>query len=397
MNRSNKITKTDHFNFIAMVFCFWFATYIYIPVFGVYLEEINFSYASIGVILGSYGITQILFRFPLGIISNKFQRIQKDLLVIGFVLSIISSLILIFFESMAMILIARLLVGVTASVWVMATVLYSNYFNVRQAVKAMGIMQFVTVATQFLGMMISGYLVYKGGWNLPYWIGLIASIIGMCFSFKIKTAENFDVKSLDFNIKSIVFKTVRIPNLLFISFVSMVTHSILFITIFGFSPIVASMNGVNEEDLFWIVSAFFIPHITTSFIFMICDFSQPVIKKILMVSIILTPVFIVSISFSTSLFTLSACHFGLGLSLGLLFPILLGLVVKRSPSDLKVSAMGFYQSFYAIGIFLGPLMGGKVADKYGLDQLFVFSGVFCLLLVILCVVWSGKILKPEIE
>jgi predicted MFS family arabinose efflux permease len=76
---------------------------------------------------------------------------------------------------------------------------------------------------------------------------------------------------------------------------------------------------------------------------------------------------------------LGIVHMGVGLMLGLIFPILLGEVVILSPSELKLSAMGFYQSFYAIGIFVGPLIAGRIAEKIGLDEVFIFTAILSII------------------
>ena len=39
-----------------------------------------------------------------------------------------------------------------------------------------------------------------------------------------------------------------------------------------------------------------------------------------------------------------------------------------------MSVMGFYQSFYALGIFLGPLLAGKIAQLVGLAGVFYGAG-----------------------
>src|SRR5690625_5614389 len=70
--------------------------------------------------------------------------------------------------------------------WVMATVLYSHYFRPDQTAKAMCAMQFNTVSTQFFCMAISGYLIHLFGWDFPFWLGTIASLIGLYFAWNIK-------------------------------------------------------------------------------------------------------------------------------------------------------------------------------------------------------------------
>src|SRR5690349_1312241 len=121
--KSMTITIGDHVLFLSTVFCFWFATYIYVPTFSLYLETKQFTYSAIGIILGSYGVTQVLLRFPLGILSDILHRLRKQLYIGGFAVAIISGLLLVWFDSFLAIFIARLLAGITASMWVMATIL----------------------------------------------------------------------------------------------------------------------------------------------------------------------------------------------------------------------------------------------------------------------------------
>jgi len=379
-----------------MVTCFWLAIYIYAPVFGVYLQHVGFSYSAIGIILGSYGITQVLLRLPLGILSDFLQHIRKHLLVGGFIMALASNLIFVFFDSFIMVLIARLLVGMTASAWVMATVLYSYYFSAGRSAKAMGILQFVTVGTQFFGMAISGYLVYLAGWSLPFWVGAVASIAGVYFAINIKEVHVSKVQAVKSSIRQHLQEIRKIPDLFLLTFISLIAHAILFITIFGFTPILASSIGIPEVSFFWLICAFFIPHILAPILFIFYEFTHRFNQVMLKVCFLITVICLVLIIGADSLFTLSVYHGGIGLSLGFIFPILLSEVVRISPENLKMSAMGFYQSFYALGILIGPLAAGIVAEQFGLREIFLFTGILSFL-VTMGILWMfrGKSTRPN--
>jgi len=45
--------------------------YAYVPILSPYAESLGASYKMVGMIIGSYGFTQMLLRIPLGIISDK--------------------------------------------------------------------------------------------------------------------------------------------------------------------------------------------------------------------------------------------------------------------------------------------------------------------------------------
>ena len=373
----------DHIIFLAAIFCFWFAIYIYSPVFGVYLQSKGFSYSAVGIIIGSYGITQILLRLPLGVLSDYLSKLRKRLLVGGLVVSLISCLILVYFDSFFMIMIARLFAGITASMWVMATVLYTYYFSANQSAKAMGTLQFVTVATQFVSMAISGFIVEQFGWNSPFWIGAVASVLGILFAWNIKDVQvERQANAQQSKLVQHLRVMLALPRLKMVTFLSLVAHAILFITIFGFSPIVAAENGVSETSFIWLISAFFIPHAfaSLSLVFIKIDIRHN--KSILLICFAMTALFLFFVPFTNTLLSLSAVHFVIGLALGFVFPLLLDEVVRSSPGYLKMSAMGFFQSFYALGILFGPLVAGVIAENVGLAEVFYFTGLLGLLAVI---------------
>lgn len=40
--------------------------------------------------------------------------------------------------------------------------------------------------------------------------------------------------------------------------------------------------------------------------------------------------------------------------------------------------MGFFQSLYAAGMSLGPIIGGIIARQWGLSSVFILNGFLCL-------------------
>lgn len=377
-----EVSTKDHVVFLSAIFCFWFSTYIYIPTFGVYLETIGLSYSAIGIILGSYGITQILLRFPLGLLSGRLVHLRKKLLFIGFIMATLSGLFLVFFQSFTVILIARLLAGITASMWVMATILYSQYFAASRASQAMSIMQFFTVSAQFISMVICSFLINLYGWDFPFWVGTVTALIGAILILNIKEVETFKQINKE-GIVNLLKKTHSLKRLKMVTILSLLGHAVLFITIFGFSPIYAMNIGINEQSIIYLVCGFFIPHALASLLLAIYKVERKYNQIILFSSFMITTLFLFIIPLSNSFLVLIISHMAIGLMLGLIFPILLGEVVMISTPELKLSAMGFYQSFYALGILLGPLAGGEVAHFIGLNEVFYFAGVLSLIATVL--------------
>lgn len=367
-----QIAKKDHAMFWGAVFCFWFATYIYVPVFGLYLDRIGFSYSAIGTILGSYGITQVLLRFPFGILSDVLSPLRKQLFVTGFAAALLSSLIFLLFDSFVMVITARLLAGITAAMWVMATVLYSQYFPKEHSSKAMGILQFLTVLPQFVSMAVSGYLVHLFGWMFPFWIGAVFSLIGLVLSFYIKDNGTREPVGR-MPVSDYVKQTWRLPRLKTITLLSFLAHAVLFMTVFGFTPIYTETIGIDEKQLLWVMCAFFIPQAAAS---VWCIFYKiKSVSAVILICYVITGLFLCVLPFAKTLLSVCLIHAVIGLTLGFIFPLLLSNIVQIGSPKLKMSVMGFYQSFYAIGFFLGPIAAGKVAEQLGLGEVFWFARV----------------------
>lgn len=386
---TKRVSLKDHLAFQLAVFCFWFSIYIYVPDFGVYLQKISLNLSAIGVILGSYGISQILLRLPLGLFANLLRGRQKLLLAFGFFTAFLSGLFFIYFKAFLFILIARLLAGVTASMWVTATILYSRYVPTERSSQAMSLLQFLTVFAQFISMMLCSVLIRQFGWQFPFWVGTVASLFGLLLVFILKeidedSAENWHIKN--HSIKAIIKQTLSIKALNGVTLLSFLAHSILFITIFGFSPLYAANLGVKGASLDWLICAFFVPHTLSSLLLSLRPISQSMSKRLMTISFLGLAPLLIAVPFSHHLFLLSLLHAGIGLLLGLILPLLLGQVVKVTPPGIKMAGMGYYQSLYAGGIFLGPYLAGKVAEAASLTVVFYLTSVLALLAVFLLLI-----------
>ena len=59
-----------------------------------------------------------------------------------------------------------------------------------------------------------------------------------------------------------------------------------------------------------------------------------------------------------------------GFCRGTAYPILMAMVIHDIDEQDKATAMGFYQSVYSSGMFLGPIVAGQIGDAVGYPALF---------------------------
>lgn len=84
-----------------------------------------------------------------------------------------------------------------------------------------------------------------------------------------------------------------------------------------------------------------------------------------------------------SLTLLFASQFSIGLSQGIVYPVLMGLSIRHVPDSERTTAMGLHQSVYAIGMFAGPWLSGILADAIGIRPVFGVTALVCLALGVL--------------
>ncbi len=86
-----------------------------------------------------------------------------------------------------------------------------------------------------------------------------------------------------------------------------------------------------------------------------------------------TSMFTASLFMAASMFLVrsgdNALSFGVplilyGLGSGIMTPVALDYISKRTPERLRGTAMGVHEAIYGIGMCLGPLIGGAIADRH---------------------------------
>ncbi|WP_205180546.1 MFS transporter [Neobacillus cucumis] len=378
-------TNRNKYLFIVVSFLLWFPQFLYVPIFSPYMKSLDGKYTFIGIVLSSYGIMQLLCRLPIGIFSDV-KKVRKPFIIFGMLISMLSCSIFLLTDSLGWILAARALAGIAASTWVVFTVLYPSYFANHEVHRAMGSISFIVVLAQFLGMSFSGYIVSEWGWKAPFWIAVCFSSIGVILSlFIFESKEGIEREPLKVKELAAVIKE---PSLLKVALLSILAHSIIFSTMFGFTSNYALHIGFTESALTFIVFAFMIPHaIATPFMGRVL---VPLMGKwnALKTAFFFASVFTLLIPFVHSKGLFLAIQIFCGFSLGLIFPLLLGLAIEKIAPDKRATAMGAYQAIYAIGIFAGPFFAGIFNSLMGIKAGFYFVGILGLVATMLIFLWS---------
>ncbi|MCP3763668.1 MFS transporter [Domibacillus sp. A3M-37] len=376
--------KSNQPLFLVISFLFWFSHFIYIPMLSPYIESLGGTYTLTGIVLASYGLMQFIFRLPIGITSDLLKKL-KVFVIAGMAISTASCLAFSLTESLEWVLFSRSLAGIAAAFWVVFTILFSSYAAEDKLHSSMGSLSFAVVLAQLLGLAISAWIVDEWGWHAPYWLGTILGVAGLLLSFFIPESKGHKSRKPP-DLRDII-KVLKEPMLLKVSCLSILAHGIMFTTMFGFTTAYVLSIGIQPGEVSLVVFAFMIPHALSTI--MSGRTFVPALGKwqTLQAAFFATAIFTFLIPFVETKGLMLLLQMINGFALGLLFPLFLGMAVEEIEHKKRATAMGAYQALYAVGMFLGPFLGGLLNSFFGLEASFYFSGLMGGAGFLLCLLW----------
>lgn len=342
---------------LIIVVLFWFSQYVYIPFQNPYLISCNVSSNMIGIIIGSYGISQCLLRLPVGLFADSIGK-HKLFILSGIVFSGLASVIRVFFPSEYGFLIANIFSGIASSMWISYMVHYTEFFSYTEQQKATSTIILFNNLGILIGFIISTLFYEKLGMKSLCLMSVISGIIGTILSFNI---TNHNIKA--YNKKSTFKECLSIyknKRLIFFSFLALIQQGIQMSTTMSFTNQILKELGatsifVGLSSIFYMLCAVASSWFASS---KLCNkygpkFWIPIVFFLISIYCILVP----TLKNIYMLFLLQSLP---GMSTGVLLSYLTSEAMIDIPKKKKSTAMGFFQSIYAIGMSIFPILIGKI-------------------------------------
>lgn len=349
---------------------FWSALYLYVPTLAPYAEHVGASIGLVGLIVSAYGFSQLVLRIPVGLWSDKLGK-RKPFIVFAFVASALAALGLALAQGPIGVLAARALSGVSATMWVVITVLFASYYPADRAGQAMSLITFVTTLSQLASTLLGGLMAERWGWHAPFWAALVAASVGFVLTLPLRegTPTSIGLKGSD------LLNVGRERGLLIVSSLAILYQFNSFVTIFGFVPNYAVQLGASKAQLGWLSLIAAVPTAIASLSAghsLARRFSE---RQLVTAGFVLTALSTFAIPLSKTVPVLYVTQAFGGVGRGLIFPVLMGLSIKTVSEEKRATAMGFFQSIYALGMFAGPALSGVLAGIVGLGGTFLITGI----------------------
>jgi len=392
------LPKRDHSNrdsharkalLCAVTGFFWFAQYIYIPFLTPYLFTLSMTGTVVGLIVGAYGVTQLVLRIPLGITVDVVRN-HKLFIVIGTFLAGTSSLGMIISPSPVLLFIANALSGAASSTWISFTVLYASYYEKSEGTKAIGIINVFTNAGRFAAFIAGGLLFERIGIRGLFVVSFVSGIIGSIVALCIKREQ--EAARINISMRGLV-RVVKERRLLFFSVMCAFTYLVTFGTVYSFTTSTAKNLGATGPELALFAVLFSAAAMMGSYFVGTKIANRVGEAYVLMLAFLLLGMYCVGIAFCHSVFPFFPLQAMVGLANGVLVSSLMANAIRYVDKDRKSTAMGFYQSVYCFGITLGPVLMGFLIDHISTRASFTAMALIPLACAgVICPVYKSNVL-----
>lgn len=358
---------------IVIVF-FWASEYCHVPYFTPYLNMLGFSVTAIGMMVGTYGFTQMIVRIPLGIFTDVSGK-YKAVVVMGTVFTTVSSFGLIFAESMWFVMFCRFLAGIAASTWISFTVLYSAYYQAEEGVQAMANISAFNNGGKLLAFVLGTITANFWGYRVPLIMSFLTGLVAVAFAVGLKTIP---IRREPMQITHIVgvFKN---PAVLLPSFFAILMQMVLHGTVFSFTSTIAENLGATKLQIGINTSLFTVIQVIAA-----GWVGRILVKKIgttrsVMLGFAFMAAACVMEAYAPNIWVLFAAQVICGIGNLLLFSVLAALAIRYVPQENQSTAMGLFQALYGIGMTIGPVMVGNIASASSYQTAYlVFAAISAL-------------------
>jgi MFS family permease len=351
------------------IFLFWASLYMYVPILPTHARALGAAEDQIGLILGSYGMTQLFLRLPLGLLSDRLGR-KKVFALLGTALVGVSGLGLALAKTPMALFAFRAVSGGAATAWVTISVLYNSHFPIEHAVRTSAQLNFLGAVGQILAMSTGGYLAQRFGATATFWSSLILSapvLLAFSVGRDVRARPGLGITWRQFG------KAITTPRLLLVSGLAACSQYALFGTSLGFAVVRAQDLGASDAQLGILTTAVQVAKAIPMLALGLRG--RPRSGRwmtVIGLSLIAAPLFVFPVL--TRFHLLVVCQAVIGLGVGIAFPVLMGLALQSVEPEARASAMGVFQSVYAIGMTLGPVISGGVARAWGITAVYLTTG-----------------------
>lgn len=367
--------KDSNMLFLLIVILFWFAQYIFVPFLSPHLIALGITASFAGVIMGAYGMAQLVLRIPISVGEDINGR-HKLFIGSGLVVMALAAAIPLVASSPVAYFISRTLTGVAASTWVSYTAAYTqNVPNVKQRMGQL-------IAANNFGVMLSylagGVLYQAAGMKALFGMSAVSALAALALMMLWKPAAAPVIKP--FNKEGFV-TVIKNRHLWLCALMMALCQLVIFATSSSFVSNYAKILGAGSLMISLIAIAFNAMGTLMSWAYAQGALKNLSERKQLMLGFGVLTLYCALLPMCHAPWQIAVVQLLGGMSRSILYTLLMAVAPAQIPSEAKTTATGVFQSVYSLGMTGGPVVMGWLIDGSGGSYTFSFltMGVMALL------------------
>ena len=354
--------------------------FLVIPTIAVYANSLGASPLMIGLAVGGYALTQIIFQTPFGILGDKFDK--RAIIAFGLIVFIIGSLICAMSENIYWLVVGRLIQGVGA-ISSLISAMISDLTPEEHRTKAMAIMGGGISISFLLSMLIGPLIGGVFGLNTLFYIAAFCSLLSLLILlFKVPKPEKITYSYLTDTYSKHYLKDRDLWIMYMSSFLQKALANLAFVII----PLVLHKDFAISESELW---KFYAPAGILGILAMapasIFAEKYGYYKKVMIAGIIAFIFCFALFCYSDHiqslwLFVVGIIIFFVGFDIH--EPIMQSLASKYNKASPRSCAMDLLKTLGFLGSFFGAVLGGVLYSHIGLFWLSLLTGIISILWII---------------
>lgn len=364
--------------------------FLVLPVISIYAMQMEGATNTlVGIVVGGYALTQMIFQVPFGLMSDKLGR--KGTIITGLLIFAIGSVVCALANDILALMLGRFLQGAGA-IGAVVTAMIGDLVIEEKRAKAMAFMG-ASIAISFALAMTLGPTF--GAWfgvSTLFWFTTFLALISIFIL--IKKVPNPPIIKHEYHKKSNISAILFNQNLTRMNITNFLQKALMTFA-FMIIPIILTKTFGWEMGELWKV---YIPAMLAGILSMgpaaVFAEKKGKYKEVLLLGIILflTAYLIIGSSTTDTIFIIGVIVFFAGFNMH--EPIMQSLTTKYAKVHQKGLVLGIFNSFGYFGTFLGGVLGGIYLDKLEVSDITNIIAIICVIwLVIMITLPNPKNIK----
>ncbi len=360
-------------DFILLTFSNFFMCITYyalISALPVYLvNELHAGKSQVGLVLAAYTIASVLIRPFSGFALDKFGRRTVFLialliytgLFVGYLMAI----------SIAALIFLRFSQGLT---WGVTTISGStiavDIIPTAQRGEGIGYFALSTTMGMSVGPVVGAFIIHHGGYSELFFSALFISLASFILAYMIRLPKRLTTKrDIEFNVHNLFHKKSVLPSINLLIIMTTYGGLLSFIALFG------REMGIENTSLFFLI---FAVGIATSRIAAGKTFDRKGPKGILTLCLSLLIVSFPWLALGHNALAFYSSALIIGFGIGVVFPTFQTIVNNLATSENRGAANSTLYTALDLGMGLGMIVSGLIAQYFSIATVFLISSVVCM-------------------